>query len=79
MRLKAGAPDRSAMDAEPGDFVKIGEDWQRITANTASGKRDVPSSWTVTTEDGKVHSPFAISRYAKAEDLEEDKAEAPKA
>lgn len=70
MRLKAGAPDRSAMDAGPGDYVKVGEEWHRVVSNTAAGKSDVPSNWTVVTEDGKTHSMFGINRYAKAEDLE---------
>ncbi len=68
--LKSDAPSRSAMDVGPGDYVKIGSQWKRISANTAAGAERTPRNWTVTTEDGGSYDMWSINRYAKREDLE---------
>ncbi len=69
MTLKSDAPTRSVMHVGPGDYVKIGSEWRRISSNTAFGDERTPRSWTVTTEDGRNYTMFDINLYAKAEDL----------
>lgn len=69
-RLKTNAPSRSVTDVGPGDYVKIGSQWQKIASNTAHGASHTPRSWSVRTEGGGEHGMCGINRYAKAEDLE---------
>lgn len=69
-RLKSDAPSRSVQDVGPGDYVKIGSHWEKVTSNTAQGAEHTPKSWSVRTESGREHGMFGINRYAKAEDLE---------
>jgi len=68
--LKEGAPSRGVTEVGPGDYVKIGSRWERITSNTAQGAPHTPRSWTVQTEGGGSYGMYRIDRYAKAEDLE---------
>lgn len=69
-RLKSDAPSRNVTQIGPGDYVKIGSSWRRVSSNSAQGAEHTPRSWSVTTEDGGSHGMFGINRYAKAEDLE---------
>lgn len=69
--LKSNAPSRSVTDVGPGDYVKIGTSWQKITSNSAHGAQYTPRSWTVRTEGGGEHGMYGINRYAKAEDLDD--------
>ncbi len=69
-RLKSNAPSRDVTQVGPGDYVKIGSTWQKISSNSAHGAEHTPRSWTVRTTDGGEHGMFGINRYAKAEDLE---------
>ena len=68
--LKSGAPVRGVTDIGPGDFVKVGSRWERVTDNPAQGAPHAPRSWTVRTEGGGSYGMYGIDRYAKAEDLE---------
>jgi hypothetical protein len=68
--LRPDAPSRSVTDVGPGDYVKIGRSWEKITSNSAHGAERTPRDWTVRTEDGGSHGMYGINRYAKAEDLE---------
>lgn len=68
--LKSNAPSRSCTDVGPGDYVKIGRHWERISSNSAHGADYTPRSWTVRTEGGGEYGMYGINRYAKAEDLE---------
>ena len=68
--LKSNAPSRSVTDVGPGDYVKIGSHWEKVTSNSAHGADHTPRSWTVRTEGGGEHGMYGINRYAKAEDLE---------
>lgn len=70
MRRKNSSPNRSVTDVGPGDYVKIGSCWRRITHNSAHGQERTPKNWSVTTEGGASHGMFGINRYAKAEDME---------
>lgn len=70
MKLKEGAPVRSAHHVGAGDYIKVSGRWKKIESNTAAGSEYTPKTWTVTTEDGIPHSMFGIDRYARAEDLE---------
>lgn len=70
-RLKRDAPSRGVTDVGTGDYVKIGQRWQKIQDNSAEGAKHTPRHWTVTTEGGGSHGMYGINRYAKAEDLEE--------
>lgn len=67
---KSDAPNRSATDVGPGDFVKIGSQWKPIESNSAHGAKRIPREWTVRTTDGGTYDMFGVNRYAKAEDLE---------
>jgi hypothetical protein len=69
-RLKSNAPSRDVTQVGPGDYVKIGSQWQKISSNTAHGADRTPRSWSVRTESGSEHGMFGINRYAKADDLE---------
>jgi len=69
-RLKRDAPSRSCKEVGPGDYVKVGGRWEKITSNTAHGHTRTPRSWTVETEEGSRYGMFGINMYAKAEDLE---------
>lgn len=68
--LKQEAPARGVTEVGPGDYVKIGQRWERVTANTAQGASHAPRSWTVQTEGGRSYGMYDIGRYAKAEDLD---------
>lgn len=68
--LKTDAPARGVTEVGPGDYVKIGSRWERVTENTAQGEPHAPRSWTVRTEGGRSYGMYDIGRYAKAEDLE---------
>lgn len=70
MQPKNNAPSRSVQEIGPGDYVKIGSHWEKVTGNTAQGAEHTPRSWTVTTEGGREHGMYGINRYAKAEDIE---------
>lgn len=63
---------RDVTEVGRGDYVKIGQHWKKIEANTASGQVRTPKSWTVRTTDGAEYGMFQINRYAKAEDIEKD-------
>lgn len=69
MNRKENAPSRSVTEVGAGDFVKIGQSWQKIISNTAFGAEKPPRTWSVTTEDGRAYSMFDIKRYAKSEDI----------
>jgi hypothetical protein len=72
--LKRDVPSRSVGDVGPGDYVKIGSQWQQIASNSAQGttQATLPKhGWEVRTTDGRSHSMYGINRYAKAEDLED--------
>ena len=68
--LKKNSPIRTATEVGPGDYVKVGSTWQKITGNTAFGATRTPRSWEVSTEGGQRLGMFEINRYAKAEDVE---------
>lgn len=68
-RLKTDAPTRGVTEVGPGDFVKIGSRWERITTNSAQGAPHAPRSWAIRTEGGGSYGMYDIGRYAKAEDL----------
>jgi hypothetical protein len=70
MQQKKSSPTRGAQDVGPGDYVKVGGSWKRISSNSASGTQTLPRSWTVSTEDGASYSMWDIGRYAKREDLD---------
>jgi hypothetical protein len=70
MRLKPRAPSRDVKEIGPGDYIKVGAHWEKVTSNTAQGAEQTPRSWTVKTEGGGEHGMYGINRYAKAEDLE---------
>lgn len=61
-------PSRSVTEVGPGDFVKVGSQWERIVSNSAHGAQRTPREWTVTTERGS-YGMYSINRYAKAEDM----------
>ncbi len=67
--LKSGAPSRNVTEVGPGDYVKIGSRFEKITSNSAHGAEHTPRSWTVRTENG-TYDMMSINRYAKAEDIE---------
>lgn len=70
-RLRLSAPSRSVTEVGPGDYVKIGRRWERISANSAQGTERAPREWTVHTDNGR-YGMWSINRYAKAEDLVQD-------
>jgi hypothetical protein len=70
LRLKKSVPTRSVMDVGRGDYVKIGQRWEKIVANSASGAGTTPRHWEVRTKGGGSYGMFQINRYAKAGDLE---------
>jgi hypothetical protein len=74
---RTDAPDRSAPEIGPGDYVKIGSTWEKVATNDVHGQ-DIHSTpewrkgnWRVTTENGSTRSGWGINNYAKAEDMEE--------
>jgi len=68
--LKSSAPSRNVTQVGPGDYVKVGERWEKITSNSAFGADRTPRSWTIATDAGNTYGMYHINRYAKAEDLE---------
>lgn len=67
--MKANAPSRTVIEIGAGDFVKIGQKWKKVVANTAEGSKSIPKEWTVRTENGGTYSMWNINRYAKSEDM----------
>jgi hypothetical protein len=61
---------RSATEVGPGDWVKIGQRWERILTNTAFGATPVPREWVVVTQQGRTFTMWEINAYAKDGDPE---------
>jgi hypothetical protein len=59
---------RAVTEIGPGDYVKVGECWERVESNSAFGAERTPREWTIQTEQG-ARTMYDIRRYAKAEDL----------
>lgn len=70
------APDRSAPDIGPGDYVKLGSSWHEVASNDVHGRNIHETqewrrgNWQITTTDGRTTSGWGVNRYAKAEDME---------
>lgn len=69
--LKPDAPSRSVTDVGPGDYVKVGSQWEQIKSNSATGASRTPREWTIVTESERRLGMYDIRRYAKAEDITE--------
>ena len=69
-RIKTSAPSRSVQEIGPGDYVKVGGRFEKVSSNSAHGADHTPRNWTVTTEGGRSYSMWDIGRYAKAGDVE---------
>ena len=68
--IKDKAPSRDVTDIGPGDYVKIGSRFEKVTSNSAHGAEQLPRNWTIRTEGGGTYGMYDIARYAKAEDVE---------
>ena len=60
---------RMVTEVGPGDYVKIGQRWEKIIENSAFGAERTPREWSITTTGG-TYGMYDINRYAKAEDFE---------
>ena len=60
---------RSVTEVGPGDFVKVGQKWEKILTNSAHGAERTPREWSITTTSGGTYGMYHVSAYAKASDL----------